>query len=79
MEAAIIIGVLLSFVQQLMTSGQLEVDTGDAAADNHRSTQVQKLLKRMRIQIWAGALTGFLVALAIGAAFIAVVSLFPTP
>lgn len=67
-EAAIIIGVLLSFVQQLMTSGQFESDNGDEA----RAAGVKKLLKRMRVQIWAGALAGFLVALAIGAAFIAV-------
>lgn len=85
MEAAIIISVLLSFVEQLMTTGSLEVnpssnDVGDdASQENQRNSedreiQIKKLLKRMRIQIWAGALTGFLLALAIGAAFIAVVS-----
>lgn len=34
----------------------------------------EKLLKRMRLQIWAGTLAGFFLALCIGAAFIAVVS-----
>ncbi|WVO16802.1 hypothetical protein L204_104488 [Cryptococcus depauperatus] len=32
-----------------------------------------KLIKRMRLQIWAGTLVGFFIALCIGAAFIAVV------
>jgi len=31
------------------------------------------IIKRMRIQIWAGTLLGFFIALCIGAAFIAVV------
>lgn len=34
-----------------------------------------KLVKRMRIQIWAGTAVGFFIALCIGAAFIAVVCL----
>ena len=32
------------------------------------------LIKRMKVQIWAGTLIGFFIALSIGAAFIAVVS-----
>lgn len=32
----------------------------------------KRLVRRMRLQIWAGAVTGFLIALCIGAAFIAV-------
>lgn len=36
--------------------------------------RLKKLVRRMRIQVWAGAGAGFLIALAIGAAFIAVVS-----
>ena len=69
-----------------MTTGSLDAnpsstdegdDTSQANQRNSedREMQIRKLLKRMRIQIWAGALAGFLLALAIGAAFIAVVSL----
>ena len=46
----------------------------NANAQEDESVRTRKLLKRMRIQIWAGTAAGFLIALAIGAAFIAVVS-----
>lgn len=76
---------LLSFVEQLMTTGTLETSSAssdgngeanqrDESSPADKEIQVRKLLKRMRLQIWAGALAGFLLALAIGAAFIAVVS-----
>lgn len=107
-EAAIIVSVLLSFVEQLMTTGRLSsaqasssvpslhnfedstllepapAGTGGADAqptteqDDASAKRVAKLIKRMRWQIWAGTISGFVVALAIGAAFIAIVSL-PAP
>jgi high-affinity iron transporter len=84
-EAAIIVGVLLSFVEQLMTTGrrsqrnQVEESTLPAlqhgvSLDEADRKSTEKLLRRMRIQIWAGTLAGFFLALCIGAAFIAVVS-----
>jgi high-affinity iron transporter len=77
-EAAIIISVLLSFVEQLMTSGRLSpnerVDQAVGPGDGEHNEKVKKILKRMRIQIWAGTLVGFFISLCIGAAFIAVVS-----
>ncbi|WWD00894.1 hypothetical protein V866_007832 [Kwoniella sp. B9012] len=85
-EAAIIVSVLLSFVEQLMLTGKL--GSSETSIDNADNTQGQeqenahsgddhlerrrKLIRRMRIQIWAGTIVGFLLALAIGAAFIAV-------
>jgi len=42
--------------------------------DEANRLRIRILIKRMRIQIWAGTITGFVVALAIGGAFIAVVS-----
>jgi high-affinity Fe2+/Pb2+ permease len=42
--------------------------------DEEERKRTAKLLKRMRLQIWAGTLAGFFLALCIGAAFIAVVS-----
>lgn len=78
--------VLLSFVEQLMFSGSLSPENRnekagsltdgsnpqaiqDEAADLART---RKIVRRMRIQIWAGTLSGFFIALCIGAAFIAV-------
>ncbi|KAL1413070.1 high-affinity iron permease [Vanrija albida] len=75
-EAAIIVSVLLSFVEQLMTSGRLSPNETDEHAfgdhDQEHNAQVKTLIKRMRWQIWAGTLTGLAIALVIGAAFIAV-------
>jgi high-affinity iron transporter len=84
-EAAIIVGVLLSFVEQLMTTGRRSQPTDSqestqadlqhgATVDEEERKRIAKLLKRMRLQIWAGTLAGFFLALCIGAAFIAVVS-----
>lgn len=42
--------------------------------DDPEAKRVKGIIKRMRIQIWAGAGCGFLIAACIGAAFIAVVS-----
>nr|ODN96639.1 high-affinity iron permease CaFTR1 [Cryptococcus depauperatus CBS 7855] len=70
-EAAIIVSVLLSFVEQLMSEGRLpagEENVSGQEGDRKRA----KLIKRMRLQIWAGTLVGFFIALCIGAAFIAV-------
>ncbi|KAJ9107945.1 hypothetical protein QFC19_002688 [Naganishia cerealis] len=96
-EAAIIISVLLSFVEQLMTSGKLTskdqpvstVDKGETPPSTTISTldsdetggvdKLKRIIRRMRIQIWAGTLVGFLVSLCIGAAFIAVVSTVSVP
>lgn len=52
----------------------LEDDQNGGSVRDDRQTQTQKLVRRMRLQIWAGTISGFIIALAIGAAFIAVVS-----
>lgn len=85
-EAGIIISVLLSFVEQLMTTGkavgtdstssQLDshhvLENDQSSGENSKVEQTRKLVRRMRWQIWAGTIAGFIIALAIGAAFIAV-------
>lgn len=74
-EAAIIVSVLLSFVEQLMSSGQLAPRSGPAIEGNEEdgeTVRVKRIIRRMRIQIWAGAATGLFIALCIGGAFIAV-------
>ncbi|KDE05991.1 high-affinity iron transporter [Microbotryum lychnidis-dioicae p1A1 Lamole] len=66
-EAAIIISVLLGLVESLVDKPVNEGDSLD------RDEAVKKrLVRRMRIQIWAGAAVGMFIALCIGAAFIAV-------
>ena len=85
-EAAIIVSVLLSFVEQLMLTGHITESTRNTDSPNgssqHEASPDQEqadldnrktIIKRMRIQIWAGTIAGFLVAVCIGAAFIAVV------
>lgn len=108
-EGAIIVSVLLSFVEQLMTTGKLS--TASPISNNDESgaefggdrdreysetnpllrrdrdvqtetgplegaeaeERMNTLIKRMKIQIWAGMGSGMLIASGIGAAFIAVV------
>jgi len=56
-------------------STQVDLQHG-VTVDEEERKRTAKLLRRMRIQIWAGTLTGFFLALCIGAAFIAVVSIY---
>lgn len=59
-----------------MQTGRLapgeRVDEAIGPDDGAHNARVKKIIKRMRVQIWAGTLTGFFIALCIGAAFIAV-------
>ncbi|KIR43281.1 high-affinity iron transporter [Cryptococcus deuterogattii 99/473] len=72
-EAAIIVSVLLSFVEQLMVSGGLENEGAqvERLSEEEEIKKTKRILRRMRIQIWAGTLTGFVIAVAVGSAFIA--------
>lgn len=82
LEAAIILSVLFGIVDQLIYktavagpvegSGTDETGAGGDADPPLESGWEKKLLRKLRLQIFAGALLGFLIALAIGAAFIAV-------
>jgi high-affinity iron transporter len=56
-------------------STQADLQHG-ATVDEEERKRTAKLLRRMRLQIWAGTLTGFFLALCIGAAFIAVVGIY---
>ncbi|GAA5914293.1 hypothetical protein JCM5296_007236 [Sporobolomyces johnsonii] len=69
-EAAIIVSVLLGLVESLVTDKS--ADTALDALDRLDDTEKKRIIRRMRVQIWAGALVGLLIALCIGAAFIAV-------
>lgn len=117
-EAAIIVSVLLSFVEQLMLTGKLSSSTvtrsnaadteveqdGHEVRESHDTSseytetnpllrrsstgtsrrnaadgldadeRTRRLIARMKVQVWAGTGVGLLIATAIGAAFIAVVS-----
>ncbi|KZV80844.1 iron permease FTR1 [Exidia glandulosa HHB12029] len=80
LEAAIILSVLLGIVDQLIYKNAV-VALPTTAADGEVPPEAvpdlpvgweKRLLRKLRIQIFAGALLGFFIALAIGAAFIAV-------
>ncbi|KAL0060704.1 high-affinity iron permease [Marasmius tenuissimus] len=81
LEAAIIISVLLGLAEQIVHEGRFDSSTSsqqtqaqenDSTEDSSKQAQQRRLVKRMRLQIFLGAATGFFIALAIGAAFIAV-------
>lgn len=59
-----------------MQTGRLalseRVDEAIGPDDGAHNARVKRIIKRMRIQIWAGTFVGFFIALCIGAAFIAV-------
>ncbi|GAA5833546.1 hypothetical protein JCM5353_007957 [Sporobolomyces roseus] len=69
-EAAIIVSVLLGLVESLVTDKA--ADAGDDAVGKLDENERKRIIKRMRMMIWGGALTGLLIALCIGGAFIAV-------
>ncbi|KAK4700501.1 high-affinity iron transporter, partial [Phenoliferia sp. Uapishka_3] len=71
------ISVLLGLVENLVDRGALPEDTlveggEESEAEKEDVARRKNLIKRMRMQIWAGAGVGLLIALCIGAAFIAV-------
>ncbi|GAA5851025.1 hypothetical protein JCM9279_005263 [Rhodotorula babjevae] len=68
-EAAIIISVLLGLVESLVHDKPAD---GDDVVEKLDADERKRLIRRMRLQIWAGALAGLFIALCIGAAFIAV-------
>ncbi|GAA6062655.1 hypothetical protein JCM10212_003467 [Sporobolomyces blumeae] len=69
-EAAIIVSVLLGLVESLVTDkSNAAINDAVESLDNNEK---KRIIRRMRLQIWAGALTGLFIALCIGAAFIAV-------
>ncbi|GLB39059.1 putative iron permease FTR1 family protein [Lyophyllum shimeji] len=89
LEAAIILSVLLSLVEQivrddkttsptvtqtLVTEDAVSKESSDSAPDPELDDQAhrRRLVRKLRIQIFTGGASGLLIALAIGAAFIAV-------
>ncbi|KDQ13780.1 hypothetical protein BOTBODRAFT_160045 [Botryobasidium botryosum FD-172 SS1] len=84
-EAGIIVSILLTFVHQLVTvtdeaseDAEVSKKSEDRAASEGVETLEDRpltnaqLLRKLKIQVWAGTLSGFFIALAIGAAFIGV-------
>lgn len=55
------------------SNNELRVDAEGGGSIETDKERRAKLVRRMRIQIWAGTAAGFFIALCIGAAFIAVV------
>ncbi|KAI5475027.1 iron permease FTR1 [Pseudohyphozyma bogoriensis] len=70
-EAAIIVSVLLSLVENLIDRNDaLKGPEGEGAEDGE--ARRKRVVRSMRVQIWAGTLVGLFIAVCIGAAFIAV-------
>lgn len=55
-----------------VTQNEKQDGDDDSSSASLDASRTRKIVKRMRIQIWAGTLIGFFIALCIGAAFIAV-------
>ncbi|KAJ2932236.1 hypothetical protein H1R20_g4844, partial [Candolleomyces eurysporus] len=87
LEAAIIISVLLGLAEQIvheaaagsgLATQSTTVDEGTARTDSSTANETDAeakrrlLIRKLRIQIFAGAASGLLLALGIGAAFIAI-------
>ncbi|QRW21562.1 plasma membrane iron permease [Rhizoctonia solani] len=84
LEASIIVAVLLSLVEQIVLNASLGHPSLSSQA--HRGAQIhrsdvpelplphdkRRLIRKMRLQVLTGAAAGLVIALAIGAAFIAV-------
>ncbi|KAI0702859.1 Ftr1 protein [Cytidiella melzeri] len=82
LEAAIIVSVLLGLVEQIASEDNFSEKREAGSDQNSReltqesdaesAARKKRFIRRMRIQIFAGSSLGFFIALAIGAAFIAV-------
>ncbi|GAA6001997.1 hypothetical protein JCM10207_003030 [Rhodosporidiobolus poonsookiae] len=68
-EAAIIVSVLLGLVESLVADKA--TDSNDVV-EKLDPAEKKRIVRKMRLTIWAGALVGLFIALCIGAAFIAV-------
>ncbi|KAI5478500.1 putative Iron transporter [Pseudohyphozyma bogoriensis] len=75
-ESAIIVSVLLSLVENLIdkdtTLQTPSADDGDHEDLEAASARRARLARRMKLQIWAGTASGFVLAFCLGAAFLAV-------
>ncbi|KAM0750488.1 iron permease FTR1 [Meredithblackwellia eburnea MCA 4105] len=79
-EASIVVSVLLSLVDNLVNKNSSTESTYQSIQDNDLATppdetpeqRKQRLVRRMKLHIWAGTGVGLLISLAIGAVFIAI-------
>ncbi|KAI5968811.1 FTH2 [Candida margitis] len=67
LESAIIISVLLSFINQ--RSHKPDVITTDPGP-SHASTHLQRVQRKLKIQVWVGAILGLVICFIIGLVFI---------
>lgn len=59
----------------LLSASRDEDESSHDLSDLDDQQHISAVVRRMKFQIWAGALSGLAIAIAIGAAFIAIVSL----
>ncbi|KAF9260573.1 iron permease FTR1 [Marasmius fiardii PR-910] len=76
LEAVIIISVLLGLVEHVAddhaATRSQDSDTSNPEESDNSQIQRRQLVRKLRLQVFLGAATGFFIALALGAAFIAV-------
>ncbi|CUM52405.1 uncharacterized protein AC631_03301 [Debaryomyces fabryi] len=70
LETAIIISVLLSFINQRSHSHDGQKTSPSSSRDSEISERHEKEQKRLKLQVWAGAVIGLLICLVIGLIFI---------
>lgn len=72
LETAIIVSVLLSFINQRShTPKKPSTSIIDHENDEqHANTQIRKVQRKMKVQVWAGAILGLVICLVIGLIFI---------
>lgn len=70
LETAIIISILLSFINQRSESEGSDEEIEGTEYDDQRAKEQELKLKPLRLQIWMGAISGFLFCMVIGVVFI---------
>ncbi|KAK6200220.1 iron permease FTR1 family-domain-containing protein [Scheffersomyces amazonensis] len=81
LETAIIISVLLSFIKQRShskphppqdTSSSVSISTSTSHSHSqiHRATHLEKVQRKLKLQVWLGAILGLFICLIIGLVFI---------
>ncbi|KAI5955448.1 FTH2 [Candida theae] len=69
LESAIIISVLLSFINQRSHKSDASSTTTNSAASN-ASSHLQRVQRKLKIQVWVGAVLGLFICFLIGLVFI---------
>lgn len=70
LESAIIISVLLSFINQRSHKSDAKTTTSTSSTPSQSSTHLQQVQRKLKIQVWVGAILGLVICFLIGLVFI---------